>query len=200
MYVAYCPNLQQNCLIINDSLGYIFHILDDDFTNILWQCCWSWHLRVWFAGFYLANAVVVFFCLFSFVCFVYFMSCIVISFSPFSIVIILNTRRYSYIAFAMIVFMSWEIVRTNGKRQMIRWFGFYHLANALCFFFRWETTSLKDSSNRRNLRDNEDKSVFFFCFCSGVFCGWWWLWWWYYLKPKGLHAFIIIFAVFSFSK
>lgn len=37
-------NHQRNCLIINESLGYIFHILDDDFTNILWQCCWSWHL------------------------------------------------------------------------------------------------------------------------------------------------------------
>lgn len=35
-----------NCLIINDSLGYIFHILDDDFSKYFaGDGCWSWHLR-----------------------------------------------------------------------------------------------------------------------------------------------------------
>lgn len=141
MYVAYCPNLQRNCLIINDSLGYIFHILDDDFTNILWQCCWSWHLRVWMPVFIwqmsLLLLLLVFFFLsrfvHSFVCLFYVVHCYFIF--AFLLWLSWNTRRYSYIAFADdCVYEFWRIVSASAlnkrkkKRQMIPWFGFYHVS------------------------------------------------------------------------
>lgn len=65
------------------------------------------------------------------------------------------------------------IVWTNGKRQMIRWFGFYHLSLTFCvrvaisaFFYIYisERNHVTEGQqlHREAIWDNEDKSVFYF--------------------------------------